>query len=423
MSFNHLNPAFMNVYAFITPLVLILLIAELAVCLRRGNGYYNFQDTVANLATGIGNQCVNLAVALFVYHFYGWLYQFAPWQVAPTWYNLFLLLILQDFIFYWFHRAGHSINIFWAAHMPHHSSEELNLSVGIRASFTQRLFQFLFFDWILVLFGFSPEMVYSIAAVHLFLAYWHHTRLIHKLGWFEKWFVTPSHHRVHHGVNTQYLDKNFSEFLIIWDKWFGTFEEEREPVCYGVTHPPRTWNPIAINFQFWKQLWDDAVAAPYWWDKIRIWFMPLGWRPRGVGDGHIPRIGYTLEEQVKFQSQPIPGSGPYLNVQIIGGLTFMFFTINQGFPFSWPERLLMSAAIFVMIIAWGGLLQSKKWAKGLESARLLLMGAILLWVLQRHGMGSWFGGAGIAVLLWCGLSLLWLRYKTLELAQAASPVE
>ena len=101
----------------------------------------------------------------------------------------------------------------------------------------------------------------------------------------------------------------------------------------------------------------------------------------------------------------------------------MFFTINQGFPFSWPERLLMSAAIFVMIIAWGGLLQSKKWAKGLESARLLLMGAILLWVLQRHGMGSWFGGAGIAVLLWCGLSLLWLRYKTLELAQAASPVE
>ncbi len=223
----------MNVYAVIPPLVLILLIAEILVCLKQKSAYYNFQDTVANLSTGIGNQCINLAVALFVYNFYNWLYQFAPWQIEAKWYNLILLLILQDFIFYWFHRTGHSINIFWAAHGPHHSSEEMNLSVGIRASFTQRLFQFLFFDWILVLMGFSPEMVYSMAAVHLFLAYWHHTRLIKKMGWFEKWFVTPSHHRVHHGVNTQYIDKNFSEFLIIWDKWFGTFEEEDEEICYG----------------------------------------------------------------------------------------------------------------------------------------------------------------------------------------------
>lgn len=400
----------MNVYVFITPLVLVLLLAEIAVCLKRRNGYYNFQDTVANLATGIGNQCVNLAVALFVYKFYGWLYQFAPWQIPATWYNLLILLILQDFIFYWFHRTGHSINIFWAAHMPHHSSEEMNLSVGIRASFTQRLFQFLFFDWILVLIGFSPEMVYSVAAVHLFLAYWHHTRLIHKMGWLEKWFVTPSHHRVHHGVNDQYLDKNFSEFLIVWDKWFGTFEEEREEICYGITHPPRTWDPIAINLQFWRHLWNDAVAAPNWWDKIRLWFMPLGWRPPGVGE-HLPRKGYTLAEQVKYQSAPMKESSGYLLAQIAGGLVFMFFTINQGFPFEWWERLLMSAAIFVMIVAWSGILQSRPWARALEALRLVGMAIAFLSVLQRHGMAEWTGWAAILTALWCGASILWLSVK------------
>ncbi len=407
----------MNVYAFITPLVTILLLAEIIICLKQRNGYYNFQDTVANLATGIGNQCVNIAVALFVYKFYGWLYQFAPWQVPPTWYFLLLLLLLQDFVFYWFHRTGHSINIFWAAHMPHHSSEEMNLSVGIRASFTQRLFQFLFFDWILVLLGFSPEMVYSMAAVHLFLAYWHHTKVIHKLGWFEKWFVTPSHHRVHHGVNTQYLDKNFSEFLILWDKWFGTFEEENEPICYGVTHPPRTWDPIAINFQYWKQLWDDAVAAPYWWDKVRLWFMPLGWRPRGVGDGHIPRVGYTLEDQEKYQSNPLQGSSWYLMAQIAAGMVFMYFTINDGFPFNGIERLLMTIGIFVMIVAWGGILQSKKWAKPLEAFRLLLMGTLLLVFLDKHGMAEWHGWAGITVALWCGASIFWTTLLLYEPAE------
>ncbi len=396
----------MNIYAFITPLVLVLLIAEILVCLKRRNGYYNFQDTVANLATGIGNQCVNLAVALFVYKFYGWLYQFAPWQVPPTWYNLLILLILQDFLFYWFHRTGHSINIFWAAHGPHHSSEEMNLSVGIRASFAQRLFQFLFFDWILVLFGFSPEMVYSMAAVHLFLAYWHHTKVIGRMGWLEKWFVTPSHHRVHHGVNTQYLDKNYSEFLIIWDKWFGTFEEEVEPICYGVTNPPRTWDPLAINLQYWKILWDDAVATPFFWDKIRLWFMPLGWRPRGVGE-RKPVVGYTLAEQVKFQSTPLTGSTAYLIFQIMGGLLFMFFTIQLSFPFSWSERLVMSAAIFMMIVAWGGILQSKSWSKGLEVFRLLVMGGLFIFLLDKHGIVEWYGWAGILTGLFCGFSIIW----------------
>ncbi len=407
----------MNVYAFITPTVLVLLFLELVYCVKTKNGKYSFQDTITNLGTGIGNQCVNLAVAFFVYKWYGWLFQFAPWEIPATWYSLFILLVLQDFIFYWFHRAGHTINVFWAAHMPHHSSEEMNLSVGVRASFTQRLFQFLFFDWVLVLIGYSPEMVYTMAAVHLLIGYWHHTQLIKRLGWFEKYFVTPSHHRVHHGVNPQYIDKNYSEFLIIWDKIFGTFEEEQEEVCYGITHPPRTWDPIFINFQYWKQLWQDAVAAPYWWDKIRLWFMPLGWRPRGLEDEETLKqkayqtIGYTKDEQEKYYSQQFENAKPYLTVQVVLGLIFLFFTIDQSMPLSPIDRLVMSAGIFLMIISWGGILQAKKWAVPMEVSRLLFMGLAMTIVLNNAGMVHWTGWSTIVISLIVGLSILFVSFK------------
>ncbi len=400
----------MNVYTFIAPIVMFLLIAEIIYSVKTKNGLYNFQDTVTNLATGIGNQCVNLAVAFFVYKWYGWLYQFAPWQIPATWYSLLILLLLQDFIFYWFHRLGHTINVFWAAHMPHHSSEELNLSVGIRASFTQRLFQFLFFDWILVLLGYSPEMVYAVAAVHLLLAYWHHTQIIKKLGWFEKYFVTPSHHRVHHGVNPQYLDKNYSEFLIIWDKMFGTFEPEEEEVCYGVTHPPRSWDPIFVNFQYWKQLWDDAVAAPYWWDKIRLWFMPLGWRPRGLETNKGKRIGYTRKEQVKYQSKQFKNISPYIILQIALGMAYMMITINMSLPVSAVDRLVLSSGLFMMIIAWGGLLQGKRWALTLEVLRLLFMAASLIIIFNNTGIAPWTGWTTIVTALLAGISIIYLSF-------------
>lgn len=398
----------MNIYAYITPIVLFLLIAEILVSVIGKKKVYGFQDTVANIGTGIGNQCVNLAVVFLVMKWYGWLWQFAPWQVPETWYWVLVLLLLQDFIFYWFHRIGHTLNIFWAAHMPHHSSEEMNLSVGIRASFTQRLFQFLFFDWVLVLLGFSPDMVYAVAGIHLLLAYWHHTRLIRSLGFLEKVFVSPSHHRVHHGVNPQYLDKNFSEFLIIWDKLFGTYEPEVEEVCYGLTHPPRTWDPIFINVQFWRQLVLDCIAAPYWWDKVRIWFMPLGWRPRGLEEKQVEkkRVGYTLAEQVKHKSPQFKGLRPYLIVQILLGLAVIMITTNLKLPLAATDRILLSVCLFGMIIAWGGLLSARKWAGLLEILRLLVMAVAVVWVLDQRGMAVWTGWSSILIFAAAGSSIL-----------------
>lgn len=401
----------MNIYAFITPMVLLLLFLEIGYSVYKQNGIYSFQDTITNLGTGIGNQCVNLGVAFFVFKFYGFIYQYIPWKVPNTWYFLLLLLVIQDFVFYWFHRTGHTLHIFWAAHMPHHSSEELNLSVGLRASFTQRIFQFLFFDWVLVVFGFSPEMIYSMAAIHLFIAYWHHTQLINKLGWIEKIFVTPSHHRVHHGVNPEYIDKNFSEFLIIWDRIFGTFAKEEKPVCYGLTHPPRTWDPFYINIQYWKQLIDDAIAAPYFVDKLKIWFMPLTWRPRGLEQTDLTqRIGYDLEEQTKWTSKQFAFSKPYLIFQLLLGLVFMYFTINQQNALSVFDRILFSAEIMLMIYSWYGVLEAKPWAIFTEIGRLLLMGATFVLVLHQHDLITLIGWVSILTLLLVGASLLYISF-------------
>lgn len=401
----------MNIYAFITPMVLLLLFLEIGYSVYKQNGIYSFQDTITNLGTGIGNQCVNLGVAFFVFKFYGFIYQYIPWKVPNTWYFLLLLLVIQDFVFYWFHRTGHTLHIFWAAHMPHHSSEELNLSVGLRASFTQRIFQFLFFDWVLVVFGFSPEMIYSMAAIHLFIAYWHHTQLINKLGWIEKIFVTPSHHRVHHGVNPEYIDKNFSEFLIIWDRIFGTFTKEEKPVCYGLTHPPRTWDPFYINIQYWKQLIDDAIAAPYFVDKLKIWFMPLTWRPRGLEQTDLTqRIGYDLEEQTKWTSKQFAFSKPYLIFQLLLGLVFMYFTINQQNALSVFDRIIFSAEIMLMIYSWYGVLEAKPWAIFTEIGRLLLMGATFVIVLYQHDLITLIGWVSILTLLLVGASLLYISF-------------
>lgn len=401
----------MNVYAFITPIVVLLLLLEIIISVRTKRGVYNFQDTIANLGTGIGNQCINLAVAFLVYKWYGWLHQFAPWTIPTTWYSMLGLLIVSDLVFYWFHRTGHRVNIFWAAHMPHHSSEEMNLSVGIRASFTQRLFQFLFFDWMLVLIGFTPEQVYAVAAVHLLLAYWHHTRLIKRMGWIEKLFVTPSHHRVHHGVNPQYIDKNYSEFLIVWDKLFGSYEEEVEEVCYGITHPPRTWDPIFINFQFWRQLVSDAWRTRSWRDKLRIWFMPTGWRPADVSDGPAPEtIGYTLAEQEKFRSTPFPRMTGYLIAQVLLGLGYMYVTINMQWPLGAVDRVVMAIGLFGMIVSWGGIMQARRWAVPLEIFRLLYMAGTLVLVLHRTGLLPWTSWLTVFAALAAGISITYFSY-------------
>lgn len=351
-----------NVYAYITPIALGFILLEISYCRIFNKKYITFSESIANFGTALGNQTVNILVMLGVYVVYQWI-----WDnfriidgIQLNWWTFILLLLGVDFVFYWVHRWGHQMNIMWAAHSPHHSAEEMNFIVAVRASVTQRLASFLFF-WVLAVVGFRPVDIYMVVAIHLFIAFFHHTEIVYKL-WrpIEFLFTTPSHHRVHHGVNPQYLDRNFGEFLIIWDRMFGSFEEEREKPVYGILDHPKTWNPIFINFHYYIVLWKNAVAAPFWWDKVRIWFMPAGWRPRGLAQFDKPVI--HEESQVeRFRPAMFANAKIYLLIQCALAVLLMMGVISNMFHWNGIEKWIGAALLWWQIINWGGILEAKGW--------------------------------------------------------------
>lgn len=362
-----------NIYVYIVPLAIIFIALEVGATLFYKNKLISFPEAIANFGTALGNQTTNVLVMIGVYYAYGWLYEnFRLFTIELNWWSFILLLLGIDFIFYWVHRWGHEINILWAAHSPHHSAEEMNFFVAIRASVTQRLCSFLFF-WPLALVGFQPKHIYAVSVIHLFIAFLHHTEYIRRLGWFEKYFTTPSHHRVHHGVNFPYLDKNYGEFLIIWDKMFGTFAEEKEKVIYGMYNHPKSWNPIKINFHYFIVLWRDAVAAEYWWDKIRIWFMPTGWRPRGLEKKEMIEI--TGENQIRYRPPMFAGSKVYLSVSLLLGTALMIGIISNQYGWSIGEKWLAAGLLWWQMINWGGILEAKSWVWVSENLRIILTAA------------------------------------------------
>jgi len=391
-----------NIYAFIAPLAIAFIVLEMAICLYYKKNYIRFQEAVANFGTALGNQTMNVLVAAGVYIIYGFLWEHYRLidNIEMNVMNFVLLLLGVDFIFYWVHRWGHHINIMWAAHSPHHSAEEMNFFVAVRASVTQRLFSFLFF-WPLTIIGFRPIDIYAMTGIHLFISFFHHTELIPKLWrWIEMIFTTPSHHRVHHGMNFKYLDKNFGEFLILWDKFFGTYAEEEEQVVYGMYNPPNTWNPISINFHYYKLLWKDAMDAPKWIDKFKIWFMPLGWRPQGLPP-KPPLQEVTKQNQVRFHSTMFTGAKPYLMLHIISGIVMMMFIIHPASPWSTLERWIGSFLLWFMIVNWSGIMESKSWLFTTEIVRLIVT-CLFFVLVSGHALLNLFNLAWISTAIVSG---------------------
>ena len=247
--------------------------------------YTPIMDMYSSLLSGTTNivkDVLGISLAILSYEF---LVQYVAIISLPfNWIAVLVAFVVLDFQAYWIHRWAHEINIFWNKHVVHHSSEEFNLPCALRQSISQFVNLFSFFLIPAAVLGVPVEVIAIIAPLHLFLQFWYHTRHIGKMGFLEHVIVTPSHHRVHHAMNPEYLDKNYAAIFIVWDKWFGTFQEELDdvPPVYGITRPARTWNPIKINFQHLWLLCKDAWRTKSWRDKLRIWFMPTGWRPDDV---------------------------------------------------------------------------------------------------------------------------------------------
>jgi hypothetical protein len=213
---------------------------------------------------------------------------------AREWWVWLFALVFYDFCYYWLHRGGHRVAVLWAAHAIHHQSEDYNLSTALRQTSSGFLLGWLFYLPMAVL-GVPPLVFGVVALIDLLYQYWVHTQLIGKLGWFDRWFCSPSNHRVHHAVNDRFLDRNYGGILILWDRLFGTFveEDDSEPIVYGTRSPLRSFNPLWANLQVYRDLFLDSWHASSWADKLRVWLMPPGWRPADVA-ARWPKPAFEL---------------------------------------------------------------------------------------------------------------------------------
>jgi len=314
---------------FVIPIFIILIGLESFVAYRRGMQINHPADMISSLSSGLTNATRDGIQFGVVIISYTWLVNHITiYKVENLLMAVIIAFVVEDFAGYWIHRMSHRVNILWNRHVIHHSSEEYNLSCALRQSISDNI---KFFSILLIpaaLMGIPPAIFAIISPVHLFLQFWYHTRLIDKMGILENILVTPSHHRVHHAINPEYLDKNFSQIFIIWDKLFGTFQPEikSNPPVYGILRPAKTWNPVLINFKHLWQLIKDAYHANSYWDKIRIWFMPTGWRPSDVTE--------------KF---------PVITINNSSSLT-KYTTENSKFLLGWSYfQLFMTSALMILI--------------------------------------------------------------------------
>jgi sterol desaturase/sphingolipid hydroxylase (fatty acid hydroxylase superfamily) len=381
------------------PLFLLLVLFEKWYGWRKGNDTVRTLDMVSSLSSGVTNSTkdvLGLSVAIISY---GWLVEhFTIYKVQSSWLLYVIAFLALDFSGYWVHRLAHSVNFFWNNHIVHHSSEEFNLACALRQSISVyfRIYAFLLIP--AAIFGVPQQVIAVVAPLHLFAQFWYHTRHINKMGWLEYIIVTPAHHRVHHAINKEYLDKNFGQIFIFWDRMFGTFQEERAdiPAVYGVTRPVRTWNPIKINFMHMWLLIKDAWHTKNWKDKFRIWFMPLGWRPKDVAEKYPV---YKIEDVYDFEKYNTPASKPfqaYLWAQLICMLllvSYLFANVAMIKEIGIAHLFIYGGFIFIQVYAVTELMDRAKYVWILEGIKNI---ACIALIVQT---GEWFGSSNISSII------------------------
>ena len=271
-----------TIYAIGAPIILCLIVSEIIISSKRGLQYYNYKDSLGSIGLITGNVMVNIMSKGMIIAFYLYLYQFRLFDFSvfgSIWIEILLTLLAIDFIYYWFHRTSHHVRFFWAIHMNHHSSEEMNFLVALRQAWFNPFFRVPFF-FVLPLIGFNPLLTLIVGAASTLWAVIQHTKMIGKLGPLEWIFVTPSAHRVHHGVNDEYMDKNFGNLFIIWDRMFGTYQPEEDSVIYGLKRNVKTSNPLKITLFTWREIFKDFANSIEGKDKIKSIFGSPDWEPR-----------------------------------------------------------------------------------------------------------------------------------------------
>ncbi len=370
------------------PIFLAAVLGEKLYGWLRFRDHFKNMDMISSLSSGFTNSlkdALGLGLSIITY---AWMVEhWAFFEIKSTFWVWFIAFIALDLAGYLGHALNHKVNILWNQHLIHHSSEEFNLACALRQSISGLVNIFTIFLIPAALLGVPAIVIAVLTPIHLFAQFWYHTVYIGRMGWLEKILVTPSHHRVHHAINPIYLDKNHGQILIIWDKIFGTFQEELPdvPPVYGITRPVSTWNPIKINWGHMWLLMQDAWRTRSWWDKARIWFMPTGWRPADVPESYPV---HYIEDVYAFEKYG-PSAPRSLVVWAWIQFTFTFILLFSLFDnlmlVGLPNAIFCGAFIYLGIYAYTELMDRHPHAWLWEIARAIIGLGILV-----H-FGNWFG--------------------------------
>lgn len=397
-------PEAVNYIVYSIPVFFLLIGVEILIDKLKHTGYYRMNDALSNINAGITEQVTGAFLKTFVVGAYAWLFDHYRITLMPSTPLMWLILFVGvDFFYYWFHRLAHEVNVLWGGHVVHHQSEEYNLSVALRQGAFQKFGSFIFY-LPLAFIGFDPVMFIVVSQFQTLYQFWIHTKAIHLLpAPLEYVFNTPSHHRVHHGRNPKYIDKNHGGTLIIWDRLFGTFQKEEEEVVYGITKPLHTWNPLRAQLDFWKDLASDLSRTRSFMDKLKLLFMPPGWFPKELGGPqHAPEI--TINTQKKYDTRITQQLNYYVFFQFVLILGFTSYFLFSFDTLGNTERLLFMVYVLISITAIGLILEGNRWATLAEALRLIM------------SISLFFGMFGFAYMTSEGLipSILVLAYGLLS---------
>jgi len=395
------------------PIYFLLIGVELIVEQITKKRTYRLNEALTNINCGITSQItgvflrvISIGVYEVVYH------NWAFFHIPYLWWSVAICFVLYDLAYYWAHRMSHEINLFWGGHSVHHQSEDYNLSVALRQSSTQTIWSFPFYLPIALL-GFDTWTFIWASGLNLIYQFWIHTESIGKMGFFEKFLNTPSHHRVHHGRDPKYIDKNHAGALIIWDKMFGTFQEEEEKPHYGVTTPLNSLNAVWANFIHYNFIYENFKKANSWKDKIKLLFNKPGWRPDYLGGYIRPKeIGPGYE---KYNPDTTSGLNLYIIIHYLIILVITsFFLFNQS-SFGLTDKVLIVTAIIHAIINFGGIFEKRRWIFISELLRLATIPVLIYYYLGNYQN---FNILFIGTLFFCMLSFFFIIKNRSSLIQS-----
>jgi sterol desaturase/sphingolipid hydroxylase (fatty acid hydroxylase superfamily) len=393
-----------SLIALAIPFFVLLMGVEWGVARLRGRRVYRLADVVGDMGCGILQQVGGLFLGVLVGGIYVAVYTEHRLLSLPasSWLTWVLAFVAVDLAYYAWHRLSHEVNFLWAVHAVHHQSEDYNLAVALRQAILGSSTSWPFY-LPLALLGVPPVVMGTSVALNTLYQFWIHTELVRRLGWLESFLNTPSHHRVHHAINPRYLDKNYAGVFIVWDRLFGSFEEEGETPVYGLTRPLRSFNPLWAQVAEWVALARQARAARRWRDKLRVWFAPPSWHPPEVQVEPSPLLapgGYRKHDVAVSARR---GWYVALHFALTVAATFVLLMWGRAQPLE-----VKAGAVLLLALSLGtasGLLEQRRWAVPLEGLRLALVGLLAVALLWAHPL-RYAAVVGVAVLAtWAWVAL------------------